>query len=85
MKKLVLVAMVLMGFSVMAVAQDPPKVEVFGGYSFVRVDTTTNFGAPSGNDLNMNGWDVNVAFNGNKWLGFVADFSGCLRHAGYVL
>ncbi len=77
MKKLVLVAVLLLGFSIVAVAQDYPKVEVFGGYSYFRMDTTTNFGAPSGEaDLNMNGLDINVAVNGNKWLGFVADFSG---------
>jgi OmpA-OmpF porin, OOP family len=75
MKKLVLVAVLLLGFSIVAIAQDYPKVEVFGGYSYFRMDTTTNFGAPSGTaTLNMNGLDMNVAVNGNKWLGFVADF-----------
>ena len=76
MKKLVLLAVILLGFSGIAVAQDPPAVEVFGGYSFVRADTTTAAGAPSGNNLNMNGWNASVAFNGNKWLGAVADFGG---------
>jgi opacity protein-like surface antigen len=77
MKKLVLVAVLLLGFSVMAMAQDVPAVEVFGGYSFLRVDTTTTAGAPSGTvNLNMNGWDASVAFNGNKWIGFLADFGG---------
>ena len=77
MKKLVLVAVLLLGFSIVAAAQDYPKVEVFGGYSYFRMDTITNFGAPSGEaDLNMNGFDINVAINGNKWLGFVVDFSG---------
>ena len=75
MKKLVLVAVLLLGFSIVAVAQDYPKVEVFGGYSYFRMDTTTNFGAPSDADrLNMNGFDINVAINGNKWFGFVTDF-----------
>jgi opacity protein-like surface antigen len=76
MKKLVLVAVFLLGFSVMAMAQDVPAVEIFGGYSLVLVDTTTAAGAPSGNSLGLNGWDASVAFNGNKWLGFVADFGG---------
>jgi outer membrane protein OmpA-like peptidoglycan-associated protein/opacity protein-like surface antigen len=77
MKKLVLVAVLLLGFSIVAVAQEYPKVEVFGGYSYFRMDTTTNFGAPSGEAaLNMNGFDINAAINGNKWLGFVVDFSG---------
>ena len=77
MKKLVLVAVLLLGFSAMAAAQDAPAVEIFGGYSFLRMDTATAFGAPSGyGDLNLHGWDANIAFNGNNWLGFVADFAG---------
>ena len=39
MKKLVLVAVFLLGFSVMAMAQDVPKIEVFGGYSLILMDT----------------------------------------------
>jgi opacity protein-like surface antigen len=77
MKKLVLIAVFLLGFSIVAVAEDAPAIEVFGGYSFVRVDTTTAFDVPSNSfDLNMNGWNASVALNGNKWLGFVADFGG---------
>jgi opacity protein-like surface antigen len=78
MKKLVLVAVFLLGFSVMAMAQDAPAVEVFGGYSLILMDTAT----ASGNnldqdvDLSLHGWDTSVAFNGNKWLGFLADFGG---------
>lgn len=77
MKKLVLVAVFLLGFSAMGMAQDVPAIEVFGGYSIVMVDTATAAGAPSGNyDLNLNGWNGSVAFNGNQWLGFLADFGG---------
>jgi len=77
MKKLVLIAVFLLGFSMMALAADAPAIEVFGGYSFVRVDTTTAFSVPSNSfDLNMNGWRGSVTFNGNKWIGFVADFGG---------
>jgi opacity protein-like surface antigen len=59
----------------MTMAADTPAIEVFGGYSMVVVDTTTAFGQ-TGFDLNLNGWDGQVAFNGNKWAGFVADFGG---------
>jgi opacity protein-like surface antigen len=82
MKKLVLMAVFLLGFSIMAVAADAPAVEVFGGYTFVRVDTTTAFDVEKNSfDLNMNGWRGAVAFNANKWAGFVADFGG---HYGSV-
>jgi opacity protein-like surface antigen len=85
MKKLVLVAVFLLGFSVMAMAQDTPKVELFGGYSLVLVDTSTalkhsNF---EGMDLNLNGWNSSIAFNGNKYLGFVAEFGGSYGTVGY--
>ena len=43
-------------------AQDTPKVELFGGYSY----------AGSGS----NGFDVSAAGNVNDWLGLVADFGG---------
>ena len=77
MKKLVLVAVFLLGFSVVAMAQDAPAVEVFGGYSLVLVDTATASGSEVGDmDLHLDGWNASVAFNGNKWLGFLADFGG---------
>jgi opacity protein-like surface antigen len=85
MKKLVLVAVFLLGFSVMAMAQDAPKIEVFGGYSLVIADTSTaslqrGF---EGMDLNLNGWNGSIAINGNKWAGFVADFGGYYGTVGY--
>lgn len=77
MKKLVLIAVFLLGLSVMAMAADTPAIEIYGGYSFVRVDTTTAFAIPDNTtDLNMNGWNGSVTFNGNNWAGFVADFGG---------
>jgi len=71
MKKLLLIAVLLLGFSVMAVAQDTPVAEIFGGYSYVRPDVDEDE-----DTLNMNGWNASVAFPGNKYLGFVMDFGG---------
>ncbi len=72
MKKLVLLAVLLLSFSILAVAQDIPKAEIFAGYSYVKLEIDA-----TGNDkTNMNGWDANLAVNGNKYLAFVADFSG---------
>jgi opacity protein-like surface antigen len=54
-----------------ASAQDTPKVEVFGGYSYVHVSVTgTNFTG------NLNGGSASVAFNPTSWLGIVGDFGG---------
>jgi len=73
MKKLVLVAVLVMGFSIMAMAQDTPAVEVYGGYSYLRLNPPSDIDSKS---INMNGWNAGAAFNGNKYLGFVVNFSG---------
>jgi len=52
-------------------AQEAPKAELFGGYSYA------NFDAGNGADrLNLNGWNASVAGNFNRWFGVVGDFSG---------
>ena len=75
MKKLLLVAVLLLGFSVMAVAQDTPVVEIFGGYSYFRPDTQED-----DFDLNMHGWNASVAINGNKYAGICCGLWRLLRH-----
>ncbi len=75
MKKLLLVAVLLLGFSVMAVAQDTPVAELFGGYSYFRPDTSA-MDDEDDFSLNMHGWNASVALNGNDYLAFVADFGG---------
>ncbi len=51
-----------------------PKVEVFGGYQFSRLDP----------GLNANGW--NTAINGNlkPWFGVAADFSGTYKNGNHI-
>ena len=48
-------------------AQETPVVEVFGGYSYNNFDYAST---------NMNGWNTAISWNANRWLSFVADFSG---------
>lgn len=48
-------------------AQDTPRAEVFGGYSYFR---------PEGGGANFNGWNAQVAGNLNNWFSLVGDFSG---------
>jgi hypothetical protein len=52
--------------SLPARAQD--KVEVFGGYSFMRFR-----GSPS---ANLNGWEISGQYKFTDWLGAVADLDG---------
>jgi len=69
MKKWVLIFGGLLLFSVAAKAQDMPKVEVFGGYSFLRV-------SDGGSSANANGGSASLAYNVTRSLGIVADFGG---------
>jgi opacity protein-like surface antigen len=58
--------------TVAARAQDFPKAEVFGGYSY------GNFGpviSGAGRN-NVNGWNASLGVNLNRWFGLVSDFSG---------
>jgi hypothetical protein len=50
-----------------AAAQDD-KVEVFGGYSYMRFRP--------GNDVNLNGWEASAQYKFRDWIGGVADFDG---------
>ncbi len=49
-----------------ASAQDIPKVEVFGGYSFLHAQ----------GGQNLNGWNASVTTNLSSRLGLTTDFSG---------
>ncbi len=44
------------------------KVQVFGGYSYLRLDTGAG-------KVNLNGWEASATVK-NTWLGLTADFSG---------
>src|SRR5215470_524815 len=48
-----------------AQAQDEDKVELFGGYSYMRFHGT-----------NLNGWEASGQYKFLDWLGGVADFDG---------
>lgn len=53
--------------------QKPAKLELFGGYSYVRIDSTT-FGFADYS--NLNGFDVEATYNFAKGFGVVGDISG---------
>jgi opacity protein-like surface antigen len=62
MRKVLYAVAVVLLWLPSAAAQEVPKAEVFGGYSYAGEGT--------------HGWDASVAGNVNKWLGLVADVSG---------
>jgi len=65
-KLLILLALLVIPASVLA--QEMPKVEVFGGYS----NLVSNF---TNSSLDMNGVNFSVQQNMNSWFGGVLDFS----------
>ncbi|HEY6252349.1 MAG TPA: outer membrane beta-barrel protein [Candidatus Angelobacter sp.] len=69
MRKSLLIAALFLVLSISAVAQDSPKAEVFGGYSYLRVSVV-------GTGFNFNGGSGSIAFNPSHWWGFVADVGG---------
>jgi hypothetical protein len=66
MRRLIVAVVTLSLSSTFSHAQNPPKVEVAGGYSFLYV--------VKGFTLATNGGSGSVAFNANNWLGVVGDF-----------
>lgn len=66
LRKLSLLVGLVFLVSLSARAQD--KVEVFGGYSYLRTDNS-----PS---ANLNGWEFSGQYKYADWLGGVADFDG---------
>jgi opacity protein-like surface antigen len=63
---------ILLVCSCIAVGQDNPKAEIFGGYQYFRVDT----GVSGVDKINLNGWDASVSGYFTKHLGVSGDFSG---------
>ncbi len=59
----------------LAVAQETSKAEIFGGYSYLRVN-------PSG--VNANGWEAALTGNFSENFGLTADFSGHYARGGHV-
>ncbi|HEY3454116.1 MAG TPA: hypothetical protein VGK64_05890 [Bryobacteraceae bacterium] len=64
-----------------AAAQGTPKVEIFGGYSYLDLTqqprTRLQFAG-------LNGWNTSVKFNVMPRLGFLADFSGHYGERGRI-
>ncbi len=73
MKRLALLCGAVLLFAGMASAQDQnqnsPKVEAFGGYSYLRV-------SDQGSSANFNGGSGSLSYNLTPWLGVVGDFGG---------
>lgn len=56
-------------FTTLAPAQNPSKVELFGGYSFLHASPVQT------SSFISNGWDASVTGNLNRWFGLEANLS----------
>jgi len=68
-------------------AQDVPKIDVFGGYSFLRSQTgEIMFSLSSNNQPErlqpIDGFNASITRNLNRWAGITGDFSGYYSDAG---
>jgi outer membrane protein OmpA-like peptidoglycan-associated protein/opacity protein-like surface antigen len=81
MRKLIILAALVVLVSGAAMAQDYPKVELFGGYSFLRISPGEGL---KGGNL-PGGWHASIAGNVNDWFGLAADFSGHYGSPDYGL
>jgi hypothetical protein len=75
MRKVVVLILLVGLFSLLTVAQETPKAEVFGGYQYTRINA-------GGSGVNFNGWNASVTGNVNKNFGVAADFSGAYKSEG---
>jgi Outer membrane protein beta-barrel domain len=66
----VLAVLAMLAFALPAKAQDEtPKVELYAGYDYVRVNS-------AGRSFNFNGGSGQLAYNVNNWLGILGDLGG---------
>ncbi len=73
----IILAAFALGAAQPAHAQDTPKWEIFGGYTYMRANIIV-----SGAQFNMNGGSGSVAYNLNNWFGLVGDVG--VTHQGAV-
>jgi hypothetical protein len=69
MRKLIGVAVLVCMVSMLSLAQETPKPEVYGGYQFTRM-------SENGVSGHGNGWNSAANFYFTRWLGATGDFSG---------
>jgi opacity protein-like surface antigen len=66
-----LLVVLLFALSSVVFGQEFRRAEVFGGYSYMNVDTEG-----LGDRVSAHGWAASLTVNVNRWLGVTADFSG---------
>ena len=78
-KYIVMLGILLMAALPLLAQDDFPRGQVFGGYSYLSVDTSGLSGRKS-----LNGWNGQGSVNFNKWLGITGDFGGYYGSPNHV-
>src|ERR1700733_2124508 len=86
MPKFLFSAAIFLALAASSKAQDFPRAEIFGGYSYLSFDVAgarDKLESVTGDDLsfipgrlNLNGWEASLDVNLNRWVGVEGDFSG---------
>jgi hypothetical protein len=69
--KAIAVAILCVAVTTLANGQEYPKAEIYGGYSYVNIDTNG-----ISDRQNANGWEASVFGSFNRWLAAEADVAG---------
>jgi hypothetical protein len=87
MKKALLLGALVLLFALQGHAQDTPKVELFGGYSYIPISSASaGFSAYKGQSpLSASGWEASANWNLNRWFGIKGDFGGVYCCSGQYL
>ena len=70
------VAFFLLLLNCLAVAQIEPRAEVYGGYSYVNIDTN----GLTSDRQSANGWEAALSVNINKWAAVEGDVAGYYKN-----
>jgi hypothetical protein len=80
MKKLFAVLSLLLSLGATASAQETPRVEVFGGYSYLRLEEATPVNGVPAPKRDLNGFLVAGTVNVTGFLGVTGEYSGHFRN-----
>jgi opacity protein-like surface antigen len=83
MRNVVIAIGIMLCFCSSSRAQEVPRVEIFGGYSYLNIDLSSLSNALNqagvsgvGDRLSLNGWEAAANVNFNRWIGVEGDLSG---------
>jgi opacity protein-like surface antigen len=77
-RKLLIMVGLITTFAICGFAQDVPKAEIFGGYSYFSADIreTVPFQTNPTDRISLNGWNASLTGYMSRFFGVTADFGG---------